>query len=185
MAPGNRSPVAAARGGPRDGGHSSRRFRPGPTTIQECRRKRPTGNVFNLKWRQPLQPTSGADAENRFARFERRSRLSASALDCPPPKTPMNANSRKRMLASIVCGVLLTAGLTATAYVVDSRTWACTFVWQACLVQTVIHTPDNSIHEGSPIDVFAFAFGVSLGVPLYSVASYLALRRLDASSTQR
>jgi hypothetical protein len=52
---------------------------------------------------------------------------------------------------------------------------ACTFAWQACLTQTVIHTPDNEIHEGSPIDLFGFAIGVLLGVPIYGVFSYFLL----------
>jgi hypothetical protein len=45
------------------------------------------------------------------------------------------------------------------------------------LVQTVIHTPANPANEGSPIDLFAAAFGMSLGVPIYAVASYAFLRR--------
>ena len=99
----------------------------------------------------------------------------------------MNANPRKPRLvfASVVCGVVVTGGLAAAASSVGSRTWACTFVWQACLIQTVIHTPDNPMHEGSPIDALAALLGVSLGVPIYSAASYLALRRLQASSAQR
>jgi hypothetical protein len=88
----------------------------------------------------------------------------------------------KLVLASIVCGVVLTAGLTAAAFMVGSRAWGCTFIWQACLVQTVIHTPDNPMHEGSPIDVFAFALGVLLGVPIYSAVSYVGLRHWKISS---
>jgi len=86
----------------------------------------------------------------------------------------------KIVTVSIVCGVVLTAGLTATALVI-STDWVCALVWQACLVQTVIHTPDNPIHEGSPIDLVAFALGVLLGVPIYSALSYVALRRWEAS----
>jgi hypothetical protein len=81
----------------------------------------------------------------------------------------------KFVTVSIVCSVVLTAGLTATASVI-SRAWVCTLVWQACLVQAVIHTPDNPMHEGSPIDLVAFAFGVFLGVPIYSAVSYAGLR---------
>lgn len=65
--------------------------------------------------------------------------------------------------------------MTVIAFTGDSREWGCTFAWQACLVQTVIHTPDNAIHEGSPIDLFGFAIGVLLGVPIYGALSYVLL----------
>jgi hypothetical protein len=95
-----------------------------------------------------------------------------------PFMTPINANPRvsKIVLVSIVCGVVLTAGLTATGLNSGSRAQGCAFMWQACLTQTVIHTPDNPMHEGSPIDLFAFAFGIFLGVPIYSAVSYVGLR---------
>jgi hypothetical protein len=80
------------------------------------------------------------------------------------------------VLASIMCGVVLTAGLTVTLFWVASGAAACIVLWQACLVQTVIHTTDNPIHEGSVIDVFAFGLGVVLGVPIYSALSYVVLR---------
>jgi hypothetical protein len=79
------------------------------------------------------------------------------------------------VLVSLVCGVILTVMLTAVAFMGNSRAWGCTFVWQACLLQTVIHTPDNPVNEGSPIDLFAFALGILLGVPIYSALSYVAL----------
>jgi hypothetical protein len=53
-------------------------------------------------------------------------------------------------------------------------------VWQACLVQTVIHTPVD--FEATPIDLFAFAFGILLGVPIYSLLGYAVLARFDKSS---
>jgi hypothetical protein len=85
----------------------------------------------------------------------------------------------KIVLTSVVCGVILTVALTVMAFRGDSRAWGCTFVWQACLLQTVIHTPDNPVHEGSPIDLLAFALGIALGVPIYSALSYLALSHWD------
>lgn len=81
----------------------------------------------------------------------------------------------KLILISIVCGTALTFFMTVIAFAGDSRAWGCTFAWQACLVQTVIHTPDNAIHEGSPIDLFGFAIGVLLGVPIYGLLSYVLL----------
>jgi hypothetical protein len=85
------------------------------------------------------------------------------------------ASRQKLILISIVCGVVLTFFMTVIAFAGDSRAWGCTFAWQACLVQTVIHTPDNPIHEGSPIDLLGFAIGVLLGVPIYSLLSYFLL----------
>ncbi|MFN2510604.1 MAG: hypothetical protein ABR568_04080 [Pyrinomonadaceae bacterium] len=63
--------------------------------------------------------------------------------------------------------VLTTFGLSQ-----NSRKGLCVFVWQACLVQLVVHTPDNPIREASPIDLFGFVLGVLLGVPIYSLISY-------------
>ena len=81
----------------------------------------------------------------------------------------------KRILLSIAGGVILTIVLTIIAFMGESRAWGCTFVWQACLVQTVIHTPGN--FEATPIDLFAFAFGILLGVPIYSLLIYVVLSR--------
>jgi hypothetical protein len=89
----------------------------------------------------------------------------------------MPRQNSRFVVVSIICGVALTAGLTAAASRVDSKAWMCTVLWQVCLVQTVIHTPDNPIHEATPIDIFAIGFGIVLGVPIYSVFSYVVLRR--------
>ncbi len=80
------------------------------------------------------------------------------------------------LMASILCGLLLTLLLTAIAVIVGAREGGCIFLWQACLLQRVIHTPDNPLHEGSPIDLFVFGFGVVLGIPIYSILSYFPLR---------
>ena len=86
------------------------------------------------------------------------------------------------VLVSIACGIVLTVGLTAAGANSSSRARACIFFWQVCLVQMVIHTPENPMHEASPIDLFAAAFGVFLGVPIYTAASYAVLRRWNALS---
>ena len=88
------------------------------------------------------------------------------------------ANHRRKpqlIVVSIVLGVLLTFALTVIAFMGSSRAWGCTFAWQACLLQTVVHTPDNPVHEGSPIDLFAFLLGVLLGIPIYGSLCYVAL----------
>ena len=82
----------------------------------------------------------------------------------------------KRALIAIAAGIILTILLTAIGLSQNSREALCVFVWQACLVQLIVHTPDNPIHEASPIDLFGFALGVLLGIPIYSVISYTALR---------
>jgi hypothetical protein len=87
------------------------------------------------------------------------------------------ASKAKLILPSILCGALLTFLLTVLALAGNSRVWGCIFVWQACLVQTVVLTPDNPIHEATPIDLLAFWFGVMLGVPMYSLLSYFLLWR--------
>jgi hypothetical protein len=84
----------------------------------------------------------------------------------------------KLILIAISCGIVLTFVLTVLALGAGaSRAWACTFAWQACLVQTVIHTPDNPVHEGSPIDLIGFMLGVLLGVPIYAALTYAFLLR--------
>ena len=88
------------------------------------------------------------------------------------PHTP----SKPKLIAfSIVSGLVLTIVLTILALQAESRAWTCTFAWQACLLQQIIHTPDNPIHEASPIDFFAFMFGVALGMPIYSFLTYFVL----------
>ena len=88
---------------------------------------------------------------------------------------PSPPAGESRVSLSLYYGVLLTTALTVIAFLGNSRAWGCTFVWQACLTQRFIHTPDNPIHEGSPIDLFGFALGIALGFPVYSAASYVAL----------
>jgi hypothetical protein len=77
-----------------------------------------------------------------------------------------------RVQTSFYCGLILTIILTGVGLSQDSRPALCVFTWQACLVQLVVHTPANAMHEGSPIDLFGFALGVLLGVPIYSLISY-------------
>jgi hypothetical protein len=93
-------------------------------------------------------------------------------------------SKQKLILISIVCGIVLTFFMTVIAFAGDSRAWGCTFAWQACLVQTVIHTLDNPIHEGSPIDLLGFAVGVFLGVPIYSLLSYFLLLSCQKQSAK-
>lgn len=81
----------------------------------------------------------------------------------------------KRILLSLIVGVLLTVVLTVIAFLGNSREWGCTFAWQACLTQQVIHTPENAIHESSVIDLIGFFFGVLLGIPIYGGITYAVL----------
>lgn len=82
----------------------------------------------------------------------------------------------QRVLVSFACGLILTIVLTGFGLSQDSREAVCVFIWQACLVQLILHTLDNPIHGGSTIAWFSFVFGfplgVLLGVPIYSLISY-------------
>jgi hypothetical protein len=78
---------------------------------------------------------------------------------------------------SLFCGVGITLLLALLAFVANSRPLACTFVWQSCLLQAAV-IPAGS-HEGTPLDLLLFLFGLLLGVPIYSALTYavIALRR--------
>lgn len=78
-------------------------------------------------------------------------------------------------MLSLVAGIILTAVLTFIAFKGESRARACKFAWQACLTQQALHTPDNAIHEGSPLDPFGFFVGVLLGIPIYGALTYAVL----------
>ncbi len=75
----------------------------------------------------------------------------------------------ERVLVAEACGIVLTVILTGVGLSQDSRPALCVFVWQPVWVQPLVHTPENPIHEGSPIDLFGFGLGVLLGVPIYSL----------------
>lgn len=85
----------------------------------------------------------------------------------------------KRLPQAVASGVSLTVLFTITGIIIgsitNSRAAACIFVWQACLLQLVVHTPDNPIREASPIDLFAFVLGLLLGIPIYTLLSYAYL----------
>ena len=80
----------------------------------------------------------------------------------------------KRIVLSLVFGVLITTVLTIIAFRGETRQQFCTFAWQGCLMQQVIHTPESA-REGSPIDLFGLGLGILLGVPLYGGLTYLVL----------
>ena len=103
-----------------------------------------------------------------------------------PPKemTPSTVSKPKLIAISIISGFVLTVFLTMFAFQADTREGSCIFAWQACLVQKVIHTPENDVHEATPIDLFAFMFGVALGLPIYSFLTYLALRLWPGSNPE-
>ena len=56
----------------------------------------------------------------------------------------------KRVIVSVACGLILTFVMTALGLSQDSRKALCVFVWQACLVQLLVRTPDNPV-AGGPI----------------------------------
>src|SRR5690349_12624949 len=82
---------------------------------------------------------------------------------------------------SVFCGVGLTLLLAILAFGANSRPLACNFAWQACLVQAAV-IPANS-HEGTPLDLILFLFGLLLGVPIYSALTYAVVTLWRESRT--
>jgi hypothetical protein len=83
---------------------------------------------------------------------------------------------------SLFCGFGITLLLAVFAFGAGSRTMACTFAWQSCLLQAAV-IPANS-REGTPIDLFLFLFGLLLGVPIYSLLTYALLARRRKTRAQ-
>jgi hypothetical protein len=87
----------------------------------------------------------------------------------------------KRLLLSILCGLLITAALTVIAFSdKTSDNTARILLWQVMLLaQHVPHgnigTPEHPVYEGSPLDLVPVFLGVPLGIPIYAVVSYAAL----------
>lgn len=82
---------------------------------------------------------------------------------------------------SILCGFGITFLLAIFAFGANSRTMACTFAWQSCLLQAAVISANS--REGTPVDLFLFLFGLLLGVPIYSGLTYTFIvvgRRLQA-----
>lgn len=92
----------------------------------------------------------------------------------------------KLIVSSIVCGILITFVLTWAAFTVESETVSRALMWQAAIPVYLIgpgpvigHDDHGApIHEGTPVHMLAGLVGILLGIPIYSVACYFALRSL-------
>ena len=73
---------------------------------------------------------------------------------------------------SILIGIALTILLTIVAFEGTSNAWVCTFAWNGCLGVKILGTPESA-GEGTPLDVFGFAVGILLGIPLYSMIAFV------------
>jgi hypothetical protein len=71
---------------------------------------------------------------------------------------------------SMFCGLGITFLLGLLAFGANSRTMACTFAWQSCLLQAAVISANS--REGTPVDFFLFLFGLLLGVPIYFGLTY-------------
>jgi len=87
----------------------------------------------------------------------------------------------KRLLLSILCGLLITVALTVIAFSNStSKNTAGILLWQVTLLaQGVPHgnigTPEHPVYEGSPLDLIPVFVGVPLGIPIYTLVSYASL----------
>ena len=91
----------------------------------------------------------------------------------------------KLLLISIACGIVITVVLTATAFSLSIEAGR-VILWQVTLLSILIgpgplighDAQGNPEYEGTPVHMLAFFVGILLGVPIYSLLSYVVLRRL-------
>lgn len=76
-----------------------------------------------------------------------------------------------RMIDSIGWGIALTIVLFLAAIIGYEHWWGCIFAWNGCYGFNHFGTP-KSAHEGRPLDLFGFALGIVLGVPVYSIVIF-------------
>jgi hypothetical protein len=91
----------------------------------------------------------------------------------------------KRIIAALLLSILVVGGLTAIAFLFNSRVFSCVILWHTCLIQLVIHTPENSVNEASLIDVFGFLVGTGFGILVYTWLIYVLLRRGSKINSQK
>ena len=90
-----------------------------------------------------------------------------------------------RVLLATGIGLVLTAGLAGTAYLLHAASAegaARAALWQNTLLQNLvplnnIGTPEKPIYEGTPLNYVAFIASFPLGFIVYSVISYVVLSR--------
>ena len=70
-------------------------------------------------------------------------------------------------------GVILTAALTAVAFLGQSKAWGCAFAWHVCLAQQLFQS--SGAYGIGPLDLLVFTFGMLLGVPVYGGLVYAVL----------
>ena len=99
----------------------------------------------------------------------------------------------KLVILSIVCGVMITVALIwASAAIGDDRA-SRVLLWNAAIPVYLVGTgpvlghdeQGEPIHEGSPVGMLAGLVGLLMGVPVYSAASYLALRAITRSGSKK
>lgn len=86
---------------------------------------------------------------------------------------------QKRILLSIIFGIIITVALTVVAFMGQSRAWTCIPLWQACWFQESLHPRAGGFYEGTPADIPIFFFGVFLGIPIYGGLTYALLSLIE------
>lgn len=90
----------------------------------------------------------------------------------------------QRAALSVVCGVVITAALTLAAFSVENDNVSRALMWQASILVHLVgpgpvighDQQGNPLHEGTPVHMLAGVVGILLGIPIYSLLTYVALR---------
>ena len=90
----------------------------------------------------------------------------------------------KRALQALAIGIVVTFALFGVAFVsfeAGYESFGKAAIWQNELLQSMaplhnIGTPENPVYEGTPLNFLAFFASVPLGIILYGLVAYAALR---------
>jgi len=90
-----------------------------------------------------------------------------------------------RVLWALAIGLLLTAGLATTAYllhIAGAERIARGLFWQNTLLQSLvpmynIGTPERPIYEGTALNYLAYLASFPMGFVVYSILGYIGLSR--------
>ena len=95
----------------------------------------------------------------------------------------------KPIILSFLCGVVITAVLTWIAYSIGNDKVTLVLLWYAVIPVYLVgpgpllgyDEQGNPMHEATPVHLLAWFAGLLLGIPIYSVVSYFALRAITRS----
>jgi len=92
----------------------------------------------------------------------------------------------KLVIVSLFCGIVITVVLTWVAFSIENKNVSRVLLWHAAIPVYLVgpgsllghDAQGNPIYEGTPVHMLAGFIGLLLGVPIYSVGSYLVLRAI-------